>query len=223
MVDWYSRTGTTSLRIALSKLGYRTYHGLELVRNGKRDMDLLHEALTLKHNDSQEQYGQPEFDQIWGKYDALMDLPAFAFVPELLTLYPETVKFILTDRNVDAWLLSMQTTIFAHLDSWPLVLQSLYDTQHAQPLRRLMRKWAEVFCGFDFGSAAKQAYIEHVKFCLRVVPKERLLILQLREGGEDREDWWDDICEFLGQAVPDESFPRAETIEVFDDLSEFKS
>ncbi|KAK4620072.1 hypothetical protein CLAFUW4_11345 [Fulvia fulva] len=40
---------STSLAIALESLGYRTYHGFEYVRKGRRDMDLLLEALTLKY------------------------------------------------------------------------------------------------------------------------------------------------------------------------------
>ncbi|CAK3823752.1 Hypothetical predicted protein [Lecanosticta acicola] len=200
-----------------AKLGYRPYHGLELVKNGKRDMDLLHEALTLKHNCSEHAYGQLEFDQIWGKYDALIDLPAYAFVPELLKHYPQTLKFILTDRHVDVWHAEMQKSVFAHLDCRSLLLQSFYDSHHARPLRRLMRKWAHMFCGLDFGGGARRAYVEHVRYCLKAVPKERLLILKFEEDGED---WWEDLCTFLGHEVPREVFPRVDTVEAFDQVEE---
>lgn len=196
------RTGTASLHTALSRLGYRVYHSSELVKNGKRDMDLLHEALLLKNDETKKgPYGPQEFDRLWGKYDAVGDLPGFAFVNELVSYYPQA-QFILTDRNVDAWARAMRATTFAHAMSWPLFFQSLYDGQHARPLRRLMRTWLRMFCRLDFGNGAREAYIDHVQHCLKVVPKERLLILRFEEDSE-----WHDLCEFLGKEMPDTQYP----------------
>lgn len=50
-------------------LGYRTYHGFEFVKNGKRDMDLLTEALEAKHYGVCHPYGRAEFDKLFGDYD----------------------------------------------------------------------------------------------------------------------------------------------------------
>ena len=160
-------------------------------------MDLLREALELKH--TPEAYTQQDFDKILGKYSAVADLPGFAFVDELVVMYPEA-KFILTDRNSHAWLSSMQASIFAHMDSWPLFFQSLYDFEHARPLRRLMRKWAELFCAMDFHDGARRSYITHVQHCLKVVPKERLLVMRLEEQLD-----WEDLCAFLEVPIPEQS------------------
>jgi hypothetical protein len=132
-------------------------------------MDLIHEALVAKYDRTIPPYTRKDYDKIWGSYDvssiltsiphtamfvplmswndekALTDLPAFAFVPELLSAY-SSAKFILTTRSVNSWHRSMQATVFAHMTSWPLFLQSLYDFEHTRLLRRLMRKWGQVFC-----------------------------------------------------------------------------
>lgn len=81
-----------------------------------------------------------------------------------------------------------------------MFFQSLYDFDHARPLRQLMRKWAELFCELNFDEVARQAYIAHVQHCLRVVPKERLLVMRLEEPLD-----WEDLCAFLGIPGPEQS------------------
>jgi hypothetical protein len=81
-----SKTGTTSLFVALDRLGYRagTYRhlrglGLEGWFRGDFSIDYL------------------------GEYDALTDLPVAVYYPELDRRYPGS-KFILTIRDMDSWL-----------------------------------------------------------------------------------------------------------------------
>lgn len=170
-------------------------------------MDLLHEALVLKHKshdnieDERQPYGPQDFDKVWGKYDAVGDLPGFAFVDELVTYYPQA-QFILTDRNVDAWARAMKATGFVEVKSWSWFLRSCYGFQYARPLRRLIRIWLESFCQFEFGGGLRKAYIDYVQHCLKVVPKERLLILRYGEHSD-----WHDLCEFLGKKLPDTRYP----------------
>lgn len=54
----------------------------------------------------------------------------------------------------------------------------------------------------DFGDGAREAYIDHVQHVLKVVPKERLLILRFGEQSD-----WHDLCDFLGKKPPDEPYP----------------
>jgi len=81
-----SKTGTTSLYVALHQLGYRsgTYHhlkGLKLKRWFKGDF--TKDYLT--------------------DYDALTDLPIGTYFADLDRRYPGS-KFILTTRDIDSWL-----------------------------------------------------------------------------------------------------------------------
>ncbi|KAF2167773.1 hypothetical protein M409DRAFT_65892 [Zasmidium cellare ATCC 36951] len=200
------RTGTASLHTALSRLGYRVYHFSELVRNGRRDMDLLHEALVLKHRrdgdkDERQLYGPQEFDKIWGKYDAVGGLPGFAFVDELVAYYPQA-QFIMTDRNVDSWARAMRATCLVEVGSWSWYFRSWYDSQHASPLRRLIQAWIHQLCRSDFGDELREAYIDHVQHCLKIIPKEKLLIMRFGQESD-----WHDLCDFLGKTVPDMPYP----------------
>jgi hypothetical protein len=57
----------------------------------------------------------------------------------------------------------------------------------------------------DFGDRAKEAYEKHVQMCLELVPKEKLLVLEL-----EKEVGWGDICGFLGVPEPKkEVYPAA--------------
>lgn len=53
---------------ALNALGYRTYHMIETLQNGARDMQLLYEAFRGKFEDGKP-FGREEFDRWYGDYD----------------------------------------------------------------------------------------------------------------------------------------------------------
>ncbi|KAK4495587.1 hypothetical protein PRZ48_012855 [Zasmidium cellare] len=135
------------------------------------------------------------------KYDAVGDLPGFAFVDELVAYYPQA-RFILTDRNVDSWARAMRASCFVEVGSWAWFLRGCWDGQYVRPLRRLLLLWIRKFCRFDFGDGLREAYFDHVQHCLKVVPKEKLLILRFGEQSD-----WHDLCEFLGKDVPETPYP----------------
>ncbi|KAH6889401.1 hypothetical protein B0T10DRAFT_460066 [Thelonectria olida] len=54
-------------------------------------------------------WGREEFDKILGGYDAVADVLAICFVEELVAAYPEA-KVIVSQRDVDSWLRSMDST-----------------------------------------------------------------------------------------------------------------
>ncbi|EME88456.1 uncharacterized protein MYCFIDRAFT_43766 [Pseudocercospora fijiensis CIRAD86] len=197
------KTGNASLLDALTKLGYRVYHGFDAEHSGRRDMDLLNEALEIKAKGGADArpYRRKEFDKIWGEYNAIIGLPGFAFVDELIEAYPNAL-FILTERNVDDWHRDMQEDVFAEVDSWSLFCESLYDSWHARPFQRLLNTWCQMFCQGKFGNGAKEAYMDHVMHCKKAVPPERLLTLRL----EDQEGW-QPLCKFLKKRIPNEPYP----------------
>ena len=49
---------------------------------------------------------------------------------------------------------------------------------------------------------AKKKYREHNERVQAVIPKEKLLVFNVKEG-------WKPLCEFLGCEEPDQEFPRA--------------
>ena len=52
-----------------------------------------------------------------------------------------------------------------------------------------------------FGSVGPQVYDGHNDEVKALIPKEQLLVYDVREG-------WEPLCKFLDVAVPDEPFPR---------------
>lgn len=60
---------------------------------------------------------------------------------------------------------------------------------------------------YDAQHGTKKAlewYEEYVKEIQRIVPKERLLVMNVKEG-------WEPLCRFLGKEVPGWEFPKVNT------------
>jgi hypothetical protein len=97
-----SRTGTTSLRHALHLLGYKAYHGWNLIES-PADNPVWREALEAKFEGRGKVWSTAEeFDRVLGDSDAVIDVPASAFVEELVRVYPEA-NVIITVRDKDRW------------------------------------------------------------------------------------------------------------------------
>lgn len=74
------RTGTLSLYHALRILGYKTYHGAEVMAHGTSHLEIFEEALKAKHFGIGKPYGKAEFDKWFAEYDVCS-------VPHLLLLF----------------------------------------------------------------------------------------------------------------------------------------
>ncbi len=103
------RTGTDSLRVALTHLGFGpTYHMREV----------LFEDAGIPTGDDMEKWRQAglgndihkNLAEILEPWRSGCDLPLMAFPDELLELHPDA-KFILTVRPAEEWLASMSKTI----------------------------------------------------------------------------------------------------------------
>lgn len=72
----------------------------------------------------------------------------------------------------------------------------------------MLKKFFDTFFRGDFPNKGKQVYMEHIEEVRRLVPKERLLEYNISDG-------WGPLCEFLGEEVPDEPFPRVNDVANF--------
>ncbi|CAO2653432.1 Nn.00g028430.m01.CDS01 [Neocucurbitaria sp. VM-36] len=205
------RTGTTSVSVALRKLGYTPYQMREVLVKPK-DMVLWQEAINVTLLPPQDRpakqrnllpYGKSEFDKLLGDYDAIMDLPGCVFATELIKAYPEA-KVILTKRAYTDWEQSMQESIWC-LDTWRLfTLCRILNITQLAPLMRLVHSVFRVHNGNTYGGpAAKTAYEKHYDAVRSSVPKDRLLELDT-----DSELSWEPLCNFLGTQVPKEPYPK---------------
>ncbi|KAF4494596.1 hypothetical protein FAGAP_9286 [Fusarium agapanthi] len=173
-----SRTGT----MALKQLGYTPYHMSRSFISPKTNLI----------------FG------ILGPYDAVADLPAICFVEELVTAYPEA-KVIVTQRDVDSWLRSMDST-GGRVLRWPLWnTLARWDSALAGPFWEFSKKAMpanfHTMTDFSDKSPARQAFHDRYNLVKRTVPAESMLEFKVQEG-------WGPLCKFLDKEVPEEEFPK---------------
>ena len=198
----FGRTGTTSLKAALKRLGYGPSYTLgEVFRNPE------HVRVWQAADDDG---GKVDWEGFLAGYGVAMDWPACSFYEELMEAFPEA-PVILTVRDPAEWYESTRSTIHGlrRLTTGPLPVRAAFAlaglfapglTGTVRLADRLV--WEGTFEGRfedrDYAMGVFEAHNEAVR--LRVLP-ERLLVFDVREG-------WAPLCDFFGVEVPDEPFPR---------------
>lgn len=136
----------------------------------------------------------------------MTDFPAACFAPELVAAYPEA-KVILTSRDVDAWYNSVASTINWRTQDRVLYILSFLDWGywHYAPMAYI--QWDRFFRG-SFEANAKTVFAAHNDQVRSLVPPERLLEYDVRQG-------WEPLCKFLNVPVPDTPFPSGNNQEDF--------
>jgi hypothetical protein len=163
-----SKTGTTSLHHALGILGYRSIHYPPAARMLAQDWSVL----------------EP--------FDAASDISVSLVFKQLDNAFPGS-KFVLTVRDLDTWLMSMQRNfdpVPTKYDATPEleIYSRIYGGSHRFDEDRLARAYRD----------HEQCVRDH--FCDRA---EDLLILDICAG-----DGWVTLCGFLDVPIPDLAFPR---------------
>lgn len=162
-----SRTGTLGLYKALRMLGYRPYHMIEVTSNGVRDCRLFAEAIrsataakedadaTRRHprhhhhhtgGPAPRPYGRAELDKWFAGYDVVIELPSY-LGPAVLDAYAAdpNVRFLLTERDPDAWVRSYDGSVGALLRgarAMPLRLLQHFDTFNREFIRLTGLMWS---------------------------------------------------------------------------------
>ena len=136
---------------------------------------------------------------------AVTDTPCVEFTHELIEAYPEA-KVILLTRDMDSWYESYMDTVGGYYVSYHHRFLNRWSLQ-----RYLMPKWpvgdlfdlSFKYLGQEWYPArAKKIYLDHMARVRFLVPKERLLEMDIKEG-------WEPLCKFLEVPVPkDKPFPK---------------
>ncbi|KAJ8662430.1 hypothetical protein O0I10_002124 [Lichtheimia ornata] len=199
----YGRTGTLSMKVALSMLGYNCLHLLDFATAE------LHPEKFL------DAYLHPEkpvdWDDLYDGFDAAVDWPTISFVERLIHAYPDA-KVILTARDVDSWYNSFKNTVH----KLSVELGNRYDDLPEHTQRWVRMAHACQLDGaavdpkrFNDEEAIKAKYNAHVEWVKKNVPSERLFIMELGEG-------WDRLCKFLNVPVPSVPYPSANSAKDFE-------
>jgi Sulfotransferase domain len=197
----FGRTGTLSLKTALEELGFnKCYHMIELFQNP--------EKVKFWENASQ---GKPvDWDALFEGYSAIVDFPGCDYYLQLMQHYPDA-KVILTIRDPETWYESTLNSIYQAqppaIAKFLMALKSLFYSRERYLLRlfRLINHdvWQRDFQGkFEDKNLAIDIFKQHIEEVKRVVPPEKLLVFQVKQG-------WEPLCNFLGVPIPvDKPFPR---------------
>lgn len=193
---------------------------IEVIEENPKDDDLWVEAFQAKFEGKGKKWGRKEWDALLGHCmvslrqtfisrelipkEAVTDMPVICFCEDLIDAYPDA-KVILTVRDSeDVWYQSVADTIWTgyYLLGFPKsTLQLLIQNIAPRPEAWRTMRYSYEYGIKNFPTSGKQIYLEHNAKIRSLVPKERLLEFNVKQG-------WGPLCEFLGVPVPDIPFPR---------------
>ena len=138
------------------------------------------------------------WDKVLEGYHSCTDAPSCNFWRELAAYYPNA-RLLLSVRDPEKWFESTQATVLS-----PMMRSGTAGT----PLEEFFETVVWPLVGtrgndHDFMIDLFQSHIDEVK---RALPKERLLVFDVREG-------WEPLCEFLNVPVPATPFPQTNSRE----------
>jgi len=205
------RTGTNTLKQSLEQLGLKhVYHMKELLVNP----DKLHYWKTL------EETGDTDWDALYEGYDGTVDFPGYPWYKEHMKRYPDA-KVILTVRDFESWYKSVDSTVFragpqTPADKLKMLIKVLFNPRIRKVV--MVIKWfKKVFFAnqlqgkFEDKAFAKQFWENHLAEVKASVPKDKLLVYDVRDG-------WPPLCKFLGVPEPPEPLPHLNKKENFKEM-----
>jgi hypothetical protein len=196
----FGRTGTSSLKRALERLGFGPCHHMEEVVKHPGELS------TWVRAGRGEPIDWKAFMSPWG---SSCDFPSSLYYRELMEAFPDA-KVVLTVRDPGAWYTSMSETIVPMMRSFPNRLVMPHVPILAAPFRSMegthIRR--EIIDRFGDREHVIRVFEQHIAEVKRTVPAERLLVFEVKEG-------WAPLCEFLGVPVPSEPFPRVNDTAAF--------
>lgn len=190
------RTGTTSLKVALERLGFGPcYHMFDIVNNEERLGQW--EKIVC---DAQ----RPDWEAVFDGYTSAVDGPCAIYYRQLIEAFPEA-KVMLTVRDAERWYRSTYDTLYQ------FALNGGGDETHSMRSRvyRLTSTmtWNGLFDGrFSEKDYAIKVFRRHNQEVIHTVGPENLLVYDVKDG-------WEPLCAFLGVDVPPEDFPRVNDTE----------
>ncbi|CAK8689023.1 unnamed protein product [Clavelina lepadiformis] len=199
VVAGFPKTGTKSMAVALSILGYKVYDAFDhfWYHDSRWKRILIGDGCI---ND---------FKAMYENVDAVTDTPACLFWEEISKAFPDC-KIVLTMRDEDSWIKSWQGQILEAQGSRIFQLIQLLSPT-GWKLFRFYQLFAPMFTGgmlrhpFDIWLRSevmdRRVFRQHQAYCLENAPKDRLLVYNVREG-------WEPLCWFLGKEIPNQEFPH---------------
>lgn len=144
-------------------------------------------------------------------YAAVTDSPCNGLVKELVEMYPDAIV-ICTMRDPDAWVTSMETVAHASTLSFLRAVLFWMPTIQWFPdyVVGLRKQWVSLYGRPE--PATRWHWDRHIEYLKKVVPEERLIWYDVKEG-------WEPLSKVLGKEVPDVEFSRINDGKAIEDLA----
>jgi hypothetical protein len=200
------RTATTTQMIALEMLGLPCYHMRDMMGDVETSVPQWSKALE----------GEGDWDELFAGKDSTVDWPAAYHWRELMDVYPDA-KVLLSVRDADSWVRSMENTIL-QIFYGDTFMHHLARAQYA--IDPLYASWIDLLTEMNFGergawagtngepAAMAEAMERWNQTVIDTVPAERLLVWNPKEG-------WEPLCQFLDVPVPEQPLPNVNDTENF--------
>jgi hypothetical protein len=200
------RTATTTQMIALEMVGLPCYHMRDMMGDLATSVPQFRKALE----------GNADWDEIFEGKESTVDWPASYHWRELMDVYPDA-KILLSVRDADVWVRSMENTI-NQVFFGDTLMHHLSRAQYA--IDPLYAAWIDLLREMNFGERGAwagtngepgpmaEAMERWNQTVIDTVPADRLLVWNPREG-------WEPLCEFLDVPVPDTPLPHVNDTENF--------
>ncbi len=201
------RTGTNSLKLALEQIDFgKCYHMAELFQHPD----------DLAYFETAEKGEAVDWDKLFEGYHSAVDYPVVRYYKQLIAKYPDA-KVIHTTRDAESWYNSaVKTILWASKPSFGRIVNLTVRLPFSAALRKKfpILKFNGRLVDNVYGKNIhdKKTVIE--KFnrfneeVLDTVPKERMLIYDVKEG-------WEPLCSFLNVPVPATPFPKTNNMDEF--------
>ncbi|EME38218.1 hypothetical protein DOTSEDRAFT_57371 [Dothistroma septosporum NZE10] len=124
-----------------------------------------------------------QWDRLLGRYAAIVDSPSHVFVAELAQAYPDA-KVVLTVRDTpEIWLESFTKTIFEEGKRMQMRPNaSCTGTQRNLTKRPAIRRAISETEGGFYPEPQAWWYTDHIDYVREIIPPERLLLFNLKDG-----------------------------------------
>lgn len=188
------RTGTTSLKLALERLGYGPCSHM---------FDIVNDSDRLQQWEKVVCDGQrPDWEALFHGFVSAADGPSAVYHKEIIGAFPKA-KVILTVRDSEEWYRSTHDTLYQFAvrnrdnppepGSMPARIYRFVNTM----------VWDGLFGGrFADKGHAIRVFRRHNEAVADSVAPDNLLTYDVQQG-------WEPLCAFLGVPVPTEDFPHA--------------
>ena len=143
---------------------------------------------------------------MYNDVDAVTDLPAAIWYEEIHQAFPDAKVILSVRDSEEIWIKSCINNTFVYRNTGFLKKMIMwyiipYTKGIDFPFFEDIRMSAFGTLRPEFTVLHKKNYREHNERVQAVIPKEKLLIFNVKQG-------WKPLCEFLGCEIPDQEFPR---------------